>query len=97
MAVDPARIFQGFIGVHWLWMGPSFVIVGWSHLPGDRSGHDCAYQSNGPAHGEPVYVARKIGMTRRLIVKNTDMRVQLTNEVLSGIRLIKSGWEKLQL
>ena len=95
MAVDPARIMMGAIGVHWVWLGWVLIIasvglmaveIGWVALVPVACLLIIVIVQ--------LIVVRKIGKTRRDVVQATDRRVQLTNEFLTGIRMLKMyAWE----
>jgi ABC-type multidrug transport system fused ATPase/permease subunit len=95
MAVDPARIMMGAIGVHWVWLGWVLIAasvgfmaveIGWVALVPVA----CLFV----IVVIQLIIVRRIGATRRAVVQATDRRVQLTNEFLTGIRMIKMyAWE----
>jgi len=96
MAVDPMRIFGGAVGVHWIWLGPVLICAAVGLMAIEI----------GPVALVPVVVlliivfiqikiVLRIKRTRRNVVQHTDRRVQLTNEILTGIRMIKAyAWEE---
>ena len=96
MAVDPMRIMGGAIGVHWVWLGPVLIIAA-VFLMAIEIGLVSLV-----AVGIllviiviQINIVLKIKQTRRKLVSFTDKRIQLTNEILTGIRMIKSyAWEE---
>jgi ABC-type multidrug transport system fused ATPase/permease subunit len=96
MAVDPARIMGGAIGVHWTWLGPVLIIAAVC-LMSIEIGY-VSLISVGILLiiiVVQINIVLRIKSTRRKLVKHTDQRIQLTNEILTGIRMIKCySWEK---
>ena len=96
MSVDPMLVFGGTVPQHWIWLGPVLVVLSMSLLTTEL----------GPISVVPVGMMiimasvqiklfNLISITRRALLKQTDKRISVITEILSGIRIIKSyAWEK---
>jgi ABC-type multidrug transport system fused ATPase/permease subunit len=97
MSVDSERLWQGVLFANWLWVGPTLVIISMSLIIREMGVSTLA------AIGTMLLInfiqqrfSKFIGETRRRLVKLTDERVKVMNEVLQGIRIIKFyAWEQL--
>lgn len=95
MTSDTERMVMACAFVHWFWASIFEILVclllsareiGWSALAGLFV--MCLAT---PVQGA---LAKRIASTRRMVVKATDQRVRMMNEVLTGIKIIKLfGWE----
>ncbi len=90
MAVDAERIYQGVLTSQWVWAGPVVILVsmaltikvlGLTGLVG-AGVMVLAMLYQGQS-------ASRSGVQREALVKLTDERLKLTNEVLQGIRIVK--------
>ena len=90
MGVDSERIYQGMLTSQWCWAAPIVILVsifltigvlGKSGLVGAGLMVLCMFFQAYSAYGN--------GKAREILVRLTDERVKLTNEVLQGIRVIK--------
>lgn len=96
MSADVERIWQASLFVNWLWSGPLIVIVAMALLIAEMGPSAVA------SIGTMMLIAYlqkfsgdKAGSLRRTLVKFTDERVKVMNEVLQGIRVVKLyAWEK---
>eukprot|EP01039_Chlorochromonas_danica_P012867 gene12867-14826_t len=97
MAIDSEKLNIAVQFVHFLWHGPiaciaivCILIYEIGYAPA-LAGMGCLLAMF------PIqnYLAEAIGIVRRGMVKHTDERVKLTNELLQAIRVIKLyAWEK---
>lgn len=95
MGVDSERIYQGVLTSQWVWAAPVVILVsifltigvlGKAGLVGAGLMVLCMFFQAYSAYGN--------GKAREILVRLTDERVKLTNEVLQGIRVIKlCAWE----
>jgi ABC-type multidrug transport system fused ATPase/permease subunit len=90
MGVDSERIYQGMLTSQWCWAAPVVILVsifltigvlGKAGLVGAGLMVLCMFFQAYSAYGN--------GKAREILVRLTDERVKLTNEVLQGIRVIK--------
>ncbi|MFO3797099.1 MAG: ABC transporter transmembrane domain-containing protein, partial [Anaerolineales bacterium] len=96
MSVDAERVWQAGLLMNWLWMGPLLLIAAIAILFVEFGTPAAAALAVVVAIAIfQTYIANRIGLTRRRLVRYTDDRVKLTNEVLQGIRVLKVyNWEK---
>ena len=95
MAVDPTRMAGAAVPMHWLWLGPVLICVSIGLLASEiKTVALVPVGIMAVLTFLQLMIARRIAKARRQMVKFTDSRVQLTTEILHGIRLIKSfAWE----
>ncbi|CEM14566.1 unnamed protein product [Vitrella brassicaformis CCMP3155] len=97
MSVDTERLYFGVFLTNWLWLGPAIILVtmfllvqevGIASVAGVAMVVVIALTSGN--------LARRIGRTRREMVKMTGKRVKLETEILQGIRIVKLyAWERV--
>jgi ABC-type multidrug transport system fused ATPase/permease subunit len=96
MSADAERIWMAVLFVNWLWLGPAMVIGAMGLLAAEIGISSlsaiavifilCFIQQR---------ISKYVGKERENLVKYTDLRVKMTNEVLQGVRVIKYyGWER---
>jgi ABC-type multidrug transport system fused ATPase/permease subunit len=96
MTSDTERIVMSFAFVHWFWASILEILIclalssseiGWSALAGL-----VVMVLATPLQGT---LGKRIAAIRRTVVKSTDARVRMMNEVLTGVKIIKLfGWEQ---
>jgi ATP-binding cassette subfamily C (CFTR/MRP) protein 1 len=96
MSIDAEKLFVSVQFVHFVWQGPVANIIVMFLIIQDVGVGPALLGLASQLALIPIqnYLADTIGKVRRSMVKHTDERVKLMNEILQGIRIIKVyAWE----
>jgi ABC-type multidrug transport system fused ATPase/permease subunit len=97
IAIDAEKLFLAVQYLHSLWHGPLANLIVMALLIREVGGGPAMLGMAVNCFFIPFqnWVGRQIGITRRDMVKHTDERVKVTNEILQYIRVIKLyAWER---